>query len=174
MTRAAGAAASPADDPYALDRAAARRLLVVMSRALRSVTAPLRQHLKQWDLSATEFGVLEALYHKGPLPLGELAERMLVTGASTTYTVKRLEERGLLRRRPCAEDQRFVFGELTEAGRALVAEIFPAHAEEIRRAMRGLTRQEKRDAAALLIRLERAVTTTSASSTSAGDEADVG
>ena len=124
-----------------------------MSRALRAVTEPSRQHLKQWSLSPTEFGVMEALYHKGPLPLSELAARILVTGASTTYTVKRLEERGLVRRRPCAEDQRFVFGELTDAGRALVAEVFPAHAEQIRLAMRGLSRQEKRAAAELLKRL---------------------
>src|SRR5205085_9352575 len=114
---------------------------------LRAVTAPARQHLKQWDLSPTEFGVLEALYHKGPLPLSELAERILVTGASTTYTVKRLEGRGLMRRRPSREDQRFVFGELTAAGRTLIAEIFPVHAEQIRLAIRGLSRQEKRQAA---------------------------
>ena len=43
----------------------------------------------------TEFAVLEVLYHKGALPLGELRDRILVTGASTTYVVKKLEERGL-------------------------------------------------------------------------------
>ena len=146
--------AAPAD-PYALDRTAALRLLIVMSRALRAVTEPARRHLKQWDLSPTEFGVLEALHHKGPLPLSALAERVLITGASMTYAVKRLEERGLVRRRPSVEDQRFVFGELTDAGRTLIAQVFPEHAEQLRQAMRGLTRQEKRQAAELLLRLER-------------------
>jgi MarR family 2-MHQ and catechol resistance regulon transcriptional repressor len=70
--------------------------------------------------------------------------------------VSRLEERGLLRRRTSEEDQRVVFGELTDAGRALIAEVFPAHAEQIRLAMRGLTRAEKRDAADLLKKLGRA------------------
>jgi MarR family 2-MHQ and catechol resistance regulon transcriptional repressor len=149
------AATQPFDDPLALDRTAALRLLLVMSRALKAIDAPLRVHLEQWDLSLTEFAVLEVLYHKGPLPLSEIASRILVTGASTTYTIKRLEERGLVRRRPCREDQRFVFGELTDAGRALIAEVFPAHAEEIRVAMRGLSRAEKRDAAELLRRLGR-------------------
>jgi MarR family transcriptional regulator, 2-MHQ and catechol-resistance regulon repressor len=82
-----------------------------------------------------------------------LAERVLITGASTTYTVKQLEQRGLMRRRPSVEDQRFVFGELTDAGRALIAQVFPEHAETIRQAMRGLSRQEKRQAAELLKRL---------------------
>jgi MarR family 2-MHQ and catechol resistance regulon transcriptional repressor len=149
------AATPPFDDPLALDRTAALRLLLVMSRALKAIDAPLRVHLERWDLSLTEFAVLEVLYHKGPLPLSEIASRILVTGASTTYTIKRLEERGLVRRRPCREDQRFVFGELTDAGRALIAEVFPAHAEEIRVAMRGLSRAEKRDAAELLRRLGR-------------------
>jgi MarR family 2-MHQ and catechol resistance regulon transcriptional repressor len=149
------AATQPFDDPLALDRTAALRLLLVMSRALKAIDAPLRVHLERWDLSLTEFAVLEVLYHKGPLPLSEIASRILVTGASTTYTIKRLEERGLVRRRPCREDQRFVFGELTDAGRALIAEVFPAHAEEIRVAMRGLSRAEKRDAAELLRRLGR-------------------
>jgi MarR family 2-MHQ and catechol resistance regulon transcriptional repressor len=144
------------DDPHALDRTAALRLFVVLNRALKAITAPMRRHLERWELSPTEFAVLEVLQHKGPLPLGELAERILVTGASTTYTVKRLEERGLMRRRPCQEDQRFVFGELTDDGRALIGEVFPAHAEQIRLAMRGLSRAEKREAAELLLRLERA------------------
>ena len=142
-----------ADDPNALDRTAALRLLIVMTRALRAVTEPSRQHLKGWDLSPTEFGVLEALYHKGPLPLSSLAELVLITGASMTYAVKQLERRGLMGRRSSAEDQRVVFGELTDAGRALIAKVFPEHTEQIRQGMRGLSRPEKRQAAELLKKL---------------------
>lgn len=141
------------DDPNSLDRSASLRLLIVMSRALRAITAATRDHLRQHGLSGTEFGVLEALYHKGPLPLSALAEAVLITGASMTYAVKQLEERGLMRRRTSTEDQRFVFGELTDAGRALIAQVFPEHAEQIRSAMRGLSRQEKRQAAELMKKL---------------------
>jgi MarR family 2-MHQ and catechol resistance regulon transcriptional repressor len=140
-------------DPDAADRAAALRLMVVCSRAMRAVSEALRRELRAWDLSPTEFGVLEALYHKGPLPLGELAQRILITGASTTYTVKALETRGLMRRHPCAEDQRVVFGELTDAGRSLLCEVFPAHAESMRRLMAGLSTDEKLAAVDLLRRL---------------------
>jgi MarR family 2-MHQ and catechol resistance regulon transcriptional repressor len=151
------ASSSPAAaDETALDRAAALRLFVVMNRALRAISESARHQAKQWDLSPTEFGVLEALYHKGPLPLSALADLILVTGASTTYTVKRLEERDLVRRRQSTEDQRFVFGELTDAGRALIAEIFPQHAEQLRRSMQGLSLEEKEQAAELLKRLGHA------------------
>lgn len=152
-TKTPVAAATSDPDPYALDRAASLRLLIVMSRALRAITAPAREQLKSWGLSPTEFGALEALYHKGALPLSSLAELVLITGASMTYTVKQLEERGLMRRRPSVEDQRVVFGELTDAGRKLISQVFPEHAEHLRLAMRGLTRQEKRQAAELLKRL---------------------
>ena len=124
-----------------------------MNRALRAISEGIRHQAKDWELSPTEFGVLEALYHKGPLPLSALADIILVTGASTTYTVKRLEERGLVRRRQSTEDQRFVFGELTDAGHALIAKIFPQHAEALRRSMQGLSVEEKRQAADLLKRL---------------------
>lgn len=145
-----------ADDPHSLDRSASLRLMIVMSRALRAVSASTREHLKGHGLSMTEFGVLEALYHKGSLPLSALAERVLITGASMTYTVKQLETRRLIRRRSCAEDQRVVFGELTEEGTTLIAKVFPEHAEQLRVAMRGLTRHEKRQAADLLKRLGQA------------------
>ena len=103
----------------------------------------------------TEFAVLEVLYHKGALPLGEIRDRILVTGASTTYVVKKLEERGLMRRRPCSEDQRIVFGELTPKGRALINEVFPAHVDRLRQVMAGLSVPEKRAAARLLRRLSQ-------------------
>ena len=98
----------------------------------------------------TEFAVLEVLYHKGALPLGGIRDRILVTGASTTYVVKKLEERGLMRRRPCAEDQRVVFGELTAKGRGLIDEVFPTHVERLRDVMAGLSVSQKRDASRLL------------------------
>jgi MarR family 2-MHQ and catechol resistance regulon transcriptional repressor len=45
-------------------------------------------------LGMTKFAVLEVLYHKGALPLGEIRDRILVAGPSTTYVVKKLEKRG--------------------------------------------------------------------------------
>ena len=103
----------------------------------------------------TEFAVLEVLYHKGALPLGEIRDRILLTGASTTYVVKKLEERGLMRRRACAEDQRVVFGELTTKGRTLIQEVFPAHVERLQHAMAGLSASQKREAGRLLRVLSR-------------------
>lgn len=90
------------------------------------------------------------LYHKGALPLGEIRDRILVTGASTTYVVKKLEQRRLMRRRTCAEDQRVIFGELTPKGRTLMDTVFPGHVDRLRQVMAGLSVSEKREASRLL------------------------
>ena len=132
------------------DRAATLQLIIGLGRALQAIERLVRPHLVQSGLGLTEFAVLEVLYHKGALPLGQIRDRILVTGPSTTYVVKKLEARGLMRRRVCAEDSRVVFGELTAKGRALIDEVFPAHVERLQRAMEGLCVSQKRDASRLL------------------------
>jgi MarR family 2-MHQ and catechol resistance regulon transcriptional repressor len=130
-------------------------LVIALARAYQALEHSVRPHLAQAGLGLTEFAVLEVLYHKGALPLGELRDRILVTGASTTYVVKKLEERGLMRRRASAEDQRVVFGELTAKGRAIVDEVFPAHVGRLCEVMAGLSVSEKHTANHLLRRLSQ-------------------
>jgi len=137
------------------DRTATLQLVIALARAYQALEQGVRPHLAQLGLGMTEFAVLEVLYHKGALPLGELRDRILVTGASTTYVVKKLEERGLMRRRICAEDQRVIFGELTAKGRALIDEVFPAHVDRLREVMAGLSVSEKHGATRLLRRLSQ-------------------
>jgi MarR family 2-MHQ and catechol resistance regulon transcriptional repressor len=72
-------AASPLKDE---DTAAALRLWVVMNRAYRAIGERARRQVEQQELRPTEFGVLEALYHKGPLTLGQIGESVLVTSGS--------------------------------------------------------------------------------------------
>ena len=146
VTLRVGQQPAPASD----DRAATLQLVIALGRTLQALERVVGPHLVESGLSLTEFGVLEVLYHKGALRLGEIRDRILLTGASTTYVVKKLEERGLLRRRSCAEDSRVVFGELTGKGRALLDEVFPAHVERLQRATAGLSVAQKRDVVRLL------------------------
>jgi MarR family transcriptional regulator, 2-MHQ and catechol-resistance regulon repressor len=138
-----------------LDQAATLQLLIALGRAVQAIERGVRPHLASHGLGMTEFAVLEVLYHKGPLPLSEIRDRILVTGASTTYVVTKLEQRGLMRRRGSDEDKRVVFGEITPAGRKLIASIFPAHVEQLRQLMAGLSTPEKRAATRMLRTLAR-------------------
>lgn len=133
----------------------ALRLLVVLSRAHRAITEHTRRDVERHGLGLTEFGVLEALYHKGPMLVGEVGSRILLTSGSTTYVVDKLEQRGLVRRRPCESDRRALYVELTADGEALIARIFPEHARAVEAAMAGLAEDEQQAAADLLKRLGR-------------------
>lgn len=137
---------------FAPDRrtASALRLWVVLARAYGSVAELAHRQVAAHGLTPAEFGVLEALYHKGPLLVGELQRKILVSSGGTTYLVDRLAERGLVERRECPTDRRARYAALTSRGEQLIGRIFPEHAQVIAEAMAGLTEEKKRQAAALL------------------------
>ncbi|HEX6534856.1 MAG TPA: MarR family transcriptional regulator [Gemmatimonadaceae bacterium] len=139
---------SPGAEDGAVKRAL--HLWVVLSRAYAAVQAHAQADVARHGLTIAEFGVLEALYHKGPLRLGEVQAKVLVSSGGTTWLADRLEARGLVRRVPAAEDRRARVVALTPAGERLVRRIFPAHARRIRDALAGLGAAEQRDAIRLL------------------------
>lgn len=143
------------DQWAAHDAAATLQLVIAVARSYQAMERGVRPQLADHGLGLTEFAVLEALYHKGALPLGDVRDRILVTGASTTYVVKKLEKRGLMRRRASGEDQRVVLGEITAKGRKLLDVVFPAHVRRLREITQCLSVSEKQTVARLLRRLSR-------------------
>jgi MarR family 2-MHQ and catechol resistance regulon transcriptional repressor len=131
----------------------ALKLWIVLSRTVRALAAHAERDVAHHGLTLAEFGALEALYHKGPLLLGELQRKILVSSGGMTYLIDRLARRGLVSRRPCPEDGRARYAALTPEGERLVARIFPAHADAIEQAVRGITPDERRKTTALLRRL---------------------
>jgi len=126
------------------------KLWVVLARAYAAVAKHAEEDVARHGLTVAEFGILEALYHKGPLLLGEIQRKVLVSSGGTTYLVDRLAAKGLVERQECPNDRRARYAVLTPAGEALIRDIFPAHARRIERALSGLTRAEKSQAIELL------------------------
>tara|TARA_Y100001936_G_C15921857_1_gene584516 strand:- start:346 stop:720 length:375 start_codon:yes stop_codon:yes gene_type:complete len=110
-------------------------------------------HVQEYDLTTPQFVVLEALHHLGPLPLGELADKLLVTGGNVTYVMDRLESRGLVTRDRRTDDRRVVVARMTTEGRDLVSKVFPDHVGRMEHLSRHLTDQEQRELSALLKKL---------------------
>lgn len=137
-------------------QAVALKLLVVLARAQAAVAAHLHTNVGAHGLTLTEFGILEALFHKGPLLLGEVQRSILVSSGGVTYLVDRLEEKGLVQRQACPEDRRARYAALTPTGKALIERIFPDHAQVITRVMGALSLEEQREATDLLRRLGHA------------------
>ena len=134
-------------------RATALKLFVVLSRAHAAVAAHANDDIQRHGLSPTAFGALETLYHKGPMLVGELQRKMLISSGGITYVVDQLAAKGLVTRRPSEADRRAIWAELTPAGRRLMDRVFPLHASAIQHALQGLTRREQEEAIRLLRKL---------------------
>jgi MarR family 2-MHQ and catechol resistance regulon transcriptional repressor len=133
----------------------ALHLWVTLSRAFGAVAAHAGADAARHGMTLAEFGALEALYHKGPMLQGQLQEKILISSGGITWVVNKLVERGLVRRRPCPDDRRARYAELTPAGTAFIRERFPAHARAIDRATGCLTAAERAETARLLRKLGR-------------------
>ncbi len=105
---------------------------VKLMRASESVTARSHRSLPK-GLTLAQFGVLEALLHRGPLCASELAAKLLRTAGNLTLVLDNLERDGHVRRERDAEDRRFVTIHLTPEGRAFINRLFPQVAADITR-----------------------------------------
>lgn len=97
---------------------------IKLQRAAESVSSRVHSLLPA-GLTVTQFGVLETLFHLGPLCQSELAEKLLRSGGNLTLVVDNLEKAGLVVRERDPADRRFVVVRLTERGTSYIAEIFP-------------------------------------------------
>ncbi|HSZ93822.1 MAG TPA: MarR family transcriptional regulator [Acetobacteraceae bacterium] len=136
--------------------AAALDAYVKLLRAGRSVLARVEPRLAAAGLTPTQFGVLEAILHKGPLSQRELSRKVLTSAGNMTDLVDKLEARGLVRRARQKSDRRAVHVELTPAGSDLIEPLFARHAGDITAAMSALSGEEMRQLSDLLRRLGRA------------------
>jgi MarR family 2-MHQ and catechol resistance regulon transcriptional repressor len=127
---------------------------IKLVRASESVVGRLGQNLRaEDDLPLSQFGVLEALMHLGPMCQRELGVKILKSSGNVTMVVDNLEKRGLVARRRSVEDRRVTEVDLTAKGRALIKGIFPRHAAEITAEMGRLTAAEQKQLGALCRKL---------------------
>lgn len=131
------------------------KLYIILSRAYRAILAHDEKDIKRHGLTLTEFAVLELLYHRGPQPLQQIGEKILITSGSITYVVDKLEKRGLLYRQQHEKDRRISHAILTATGHSLLQEIFPQHQQALEQALAGLSDEEQQAAAELLKKLGR-------------------
>jgi MarR family transcriptional regulator, 2-MHQ and catechol-resistance regulon repressor len=129
------------------------KLFIVLSRAYKAINEQVNKLIQTKGLNPTEFAVLELLYHKGDQPLQQIGGKILLASGSITYVVDKLEEKGLLKRIACPKDRRVTYAQISEEGKAFMAEIFPGHEERIHEIMSCLTDEEKDTAIALIKKL---------------------
>src|ERR1043165_7458492 len=118
---------------------------VKLMRASESLVARLSPQMQAAGLTWSQFGVLEALLHLGPLCQKELGEKLLKSSGNITMVVDNLEKRCLVKRVRSVEDRRYVSVHLTEEGERLIRGLFPTHAAAIAAEMSALTDREQEE-----------------------------
>ncbi len=131
----------------------ALKLFTVVSRAHAALHQGAREDVARHGLTLTEFAVLEVLYHKGPLLLGAIRDKILASSGGITYLVDRLADRGFVERRECPEDRRARYAALTAEGIEFMHRIFPEHARCLARLVDALSPEERKTATDLMKRL---------------------
>lgn len=116
---------------------------VKLLRCADLVSSDIHKHLGQSGLTVSQFGVLEALYHLGPMCQKDLANRILKTAGNITTVITNLEKQGLVLRKRDAEDKRYFSVTLTRSGQELISQIFPNHEQKIVTRMSRLTHEEQ-------------------------------
>ena len=104
---------------------------VKLMRAAESITTRVHKHLSSAGLTVSQFGVLEAIYHLGPLSQKDLGRKILRSSGNITMVIDNLEKRRLVRRKRDTSDRRIFIVHLTGEGQKLIRKIFPSHAAVI-------------------------------------------
>src|SRR5271168_2281763 len=114
-------------------------------RASDSLAARLTAQLESQGLTMGQFGVVEALFHLGPMCQKTLGEKLLRSGGNITLIVDNLEKHKWVRRERQSQDRRMVMISLTAKGQKLIKKVMPPHAEVIVKEMNRLTPAEQEE-----------------------------
>lgn len=102
-----------------------------LMRAAQAANSRMDRYLREWKLTISQWGVMDALHHLGPLTQRDLATNQLMSNANITMIVDNLEKRGLVQRCRQSDDRRYVKVHLTKEGNRMFEEIFPQHVMNI-------------------------------------------
>jgi MarR family 2-MHQ and catechol resistance regulon transcriptional repressor len=128
-------------------------LWVKLARAFSVFSKASDEDIARYGLTQAQFGVLECLGHLGPMTLGELCKKKLVSGGNMTVVVDNLEKMGLVERVHSEQDRRAIVVRLTTKGKKTFRQIFPQHARYITTLVSALSENEQNELARLLKKL---------------------
>ncbi len=125
-----------------LKEVASLDVYIKLMRASTSVLNQVVPRLQKAGLTFSQFGVLEALFHLGPLCQKELGDKLLQSGGNITMVVNNLERQGLVVRLRDEVDKRYMVVHLTWRGTQRIEELFPLHLQDLVRAFDVLSEEE--------------------------------
>jgi MarR family 2-MHQ and catechol resistance regulon transcriptional repressor len=100
---------------------------LVLWKAAKAVERVDNASIAQTGLGFSDFAIMEALLHKGPLFINQIGEKVLLTSGSMTAAVNRMENKGFVKRVQDPSDARCFYVHLTKKGRKTIKEAYAKH-----------------------------------------------
>jgi MarR family 2-MHQ and catechol resistance regulon transcriptional repressor len=116
---------------------------IKLTRSVEALLTRLAQRGALQDLTVSQFGVMEALYHLGPMCQNELGSKILRSSGNMTLVIDNLEKHEYVRRQRNPDDRRMITVSLTPTGKELIESVLPAQVAAITEEMSSLTSEEQ-------------------------------
>lgn len=126
-----------------------QKIIIGSSRMRNELYRELERVFLQFDLTTSQFAILEVLYSQGELLVGEIQVKILSTPGNVPVVIENLKKKGLITKRQDLKDRRCSVIALTDSGKELVKKILPIHDTRLDELLRGYTEEEK----AMLVKL---------------------
>ena len=123
---------------------------LILWKAAKAIEKVDKASIAQTGLGLSDFAIMEALLHKGPLPINQIGEKVLLTSGSMTAAVNRMENRGLVKRIQDPSDGRSFYVYLTKTGRKTIKDAFSKHKTNLEKISGVLSDEEQWELVRLL------------------------
>ena len=120
------------------------KTITILFRTQNKLEHIISKDVRCHGLNTSEFGALEVLYHKGPLPVQAIKEKVLIASSSMSYVIERLLDKDLITK------------SISPKGKGLMDEIYPKHVQTLRQTLNILTNEEELQLQTLLKKIGKA------------------
>ena len=118
---------------------------IKLIRSAESLSSKINLELSEYSLTESQFGVLDALLHLGPMKHKEIGKKILKSGGNITMVINNLERRELVQRKRGEKDKRQFIIHLTSKGKSKIQEVLPPIVKKIRKHFDILNKDEQRE-----------------------------
>lgn len=130
------------------------QLIIALSRSLQIIHRESEVLFSKQQITMAQFTVLEALYHKGDLTIGQLIEKVLSTSGNMTVVIRNLEKQQLIKRIENPNDKRSYIIQLTTKGKTMIQNLYQQHMDFVGLALEKVSKKDKEKVIDILKQLQ--------------------
>ena len=129
------------------------KTITILFRTTNKIEKIIADDVAQYGLNPSEFGALEVLYHKGPLSVQSICEKVLIAASSMSYVIENLIKKNYIVKVKDKADKRYHIVYLTDQGKTLMDDIYPKHVKQLRTVINILNSDEEAKLQSILKKL---------------------